>query len=142
MNASSLARSSRLALALVFLAAAPQKIMDPAAFAASIGSYLILPDILINFTALVLPWLEMVVAILLVCRAWTGPALFLANAMLVVFLGAVSSAYFRGIDLNCGCFSSAPGVSEDMIFYIVRDVIFVAIGLTAAWLYRRGHDSD
>lgn len=142
MNASSLARGSRLALALVFLAAAPQKIMDPAAFATSLGSYLILPDVLINFTALTLPWLEMVVAILLVFRAWTGPALFLANAMLIVFLGAISSAYFRGIDLNCGCFSNAPGVSEDMVFYIVRDVIFVAIGLTAAWLYRRGLDSD
>jgi uncharacterized membrane protein YphA (DoxX/SURF4 family) len=142
MNAPSLARGSRLALALVFLAAAPQKIMDPAAFAASLGSYLILPDMLINFTALTLPWLEIVVAILLVFRVFTGPALFLANAMLIVFLAAVSSAYFRGIDLNCGCFSSAPGVSGDMIFYIVRDVIFVAIGLTAAWLYRRGHDSD
>ncbi len=142
MNAASLARGSRLALALVFLAAAPQKIMAPAEFAASVGSYLILPDALINFTALTLPWLEIVVAILLVFRVWTGQALFLANAMLVVFLGAVASAHFRGIDLNCGCFSSAPGASGDMLFYIVRDVIFVAIGLTAAWMYRRGHDSD
>ena len=142
MNAASLARGSRLALALVFLAAAPQKIMAPAEFAASVGSYLILPDVLINFTALTLPWLEIVVAILLVFRVWTGQALFLANAMLVVFLGAVASAHFRGIDLNCGCFSSAPGASGDMLFYIVRDVIFVAIGLTAAWMYRRGHDSD
>lgn len=142
MNAASLARGSRLALALVFVAAAPQKILDPAAFAASVASYLILPDVLINFTALTLPWLEMVVAILLVCRAWTGPALFLANAMLLAFLAAVTSAHVRGIDLNCGCFSSAPSASEDMIFYIVRDIVFVAIGLTAAWLYRRGHDTD
>lgn len=142
MNAASLARGSRLALALVFLAAAPQKIMAPAEFVASVASYLILPDVLINFTALTLPWLEMIVAFLLVCRVWTGPALFLANAMLVVFLGAVVSAYVRGIDLNCGCFSSAPAASDDMVFYIVRDVIFVALGLTAAWFYRRGHDAD
>ena len=142
MNAASLARGSRLALALVFLAAAPQKIMAPAEFAASVASYLILPDVLINFTALTLPWLEMIVAILLVCRAWTGPALFLANAMLAVFLAAVVSAYFRGIDLNCGCFSSAPAASDDMVFYIVRDIVFVVIGLTAAWLHRRGYDTD
>jgi hypothetical protein len=142
MNAASLARGSRLALALVFLAAAPQKIMAPAEFATSVGSYLILPDALINFTALTLPWLEIVVAILLVFRVWTGQALFLANAMLVVFLGAIVGAYLRGIDLNCGCFSSAPTVSDDMVFYIVRDVIFVVLGLTAAWLYRRGYDSD
>jgi uncharacterized membrane protein YphA (DoxX/SURF4 family) len=131
-----------LVLALIFVAAAPQKIMAPAEFAASVASYLILPDVLINFTALTLPWLEMIVAILLVCRAWTGPALFLANAMLAVFLAAVVSAYFRGIDLNCGCFSSAPAASDDMVFYIVRDIVFVVIGLTAAWLHRRGYDTD
>ncbi|MGE4440194.1 MAG: MauE/DoxX family redox-associated membrane protein [Desulfomicrobium sp.] len=142
MNAASLARGSRLVLALVFLAAAPQKIMAPAEFAASVASYLILPDALINFTALTLPWLEIVVGVLLVFRVWTGQALLLANAMLIVFLGAIASAYFRGIDLNCGCFSSSPEATADMLFYIVRDIVFVAIGLTAAWLYRRGHDSD
>jgi hypothetical protein len=142
MNAASLSRSSRLVLAFVFAAAAPQKILTPAEFAASVGSYLILPDMLINFTALTLPWLEIVVAILLVCRAWTGPALFLANAMLAVFLGAVVSAHLRGIDLNCGCFSSDPLAPEDMVFYIVRDVIFVVLGLTAAWLHRREYDTD
>ena len=142
MNTASLARATRIALALLFLAAAPNKIISPADFAADISYYLILPDVLINFTALTLPWLEMVVAFLLICRAWTGPALFLANSMLIVFLGAILSAYFRGIDLNCGCFSSAPGTSDDMVFYIVRDVIFVVIGLTAAWFYRRGYDAD
>lgn len=142
MNAASLARGSRLALALIFMAAAPQKILAPADFAASVASYLILPDVLINFTALTLPWLEMIVAFLLIFRAWPGPTLFLANAMLVVFLAAVSSAYARGIDLNCGCFSSAPAASDDMVFYIVRDVVFVIIGLTAAWLHKRGYDTD
>ncbi|MDO9584403.1 MAG: MauE/DoxX family redox-associated membrane protein [Desulfomicrobium sp.] len=142
MNTASLSRSLRLALALIFVAAAPQKILAPDDFAVSVASYLILPDVLVNFTALTLPWLEMIVAILLVCRAWTGPALFLANAMLAVFLAAVVSAYARGIDLNCGCFSSAPTASEDMVFYIVRDVVFVALGLTAAWLHSRGYDTD
>jgi uncharacterized membrane protein YphA (DoxX/SURF4 family) len=142
MNAASLSRSLRLALALIFVAAAPQKILAPDDFAVSVASYLILPDVLVNFTALTLPWLEMIVAILLVCRAWTGPALLLANAMLLAFLAAVTSAYVRGIDLNCGCFSSAPTASEDMVFYIVRDVVFVALGLTAAWLHRRGYDTD
>ncbi|MBU4525071.1 MAG: methylamine utilization MauE [Desulfomicrobium sp.] len=142
MNAASLSRSLRLALALIFVAAAPQKILAPDDFAVSVASYLILPDVLVNFTALTLPWLEMIVAILLVCRAWTGPALLLANAMLLAFLAAVTSAYVRGIDLNCGCFSSAPTASEDMVFYIVRDVVFVALGLTAAWLHSRGYDTD
>ena len=82
MNAQTLTTASRLALALLFLAAAPLKILFPADFAEAIATYLILPDGLINVTALTLPWLEAVVAILLLCRVWTGPTLFLANAML------------------------------------------------------------
>ena len=104
MNAATMAKATRIALAFVFLAAAPQKIAAPADFAASIASYLILPDVLINFTALLLPWLEIVVAFMLLCLVWTGMALFLANAMLVAFLAAIVSAYLRGIDISCGCF--------------------------------------
>jgi len=136
MNESSIAKYARLALALIFLFAAPQKILAPADFAASIATYQILPDMAVNFTALILPWLEIIVAILLVCRAWTGPALFLANTMLAVFLGALASAYLRGLDLSCGCFSSAPGASADMIWYMVRDGVFLVIGLVAALTYR------
>ena len=142
MNAASLARGSRLALALVFLAAAPQKIMAPAEFAASVGSYLILPDALINFTALTLPWLEIVVAFMLLCLVWTGMALFLANAMLAAFLAAIVSAYLRGIDISCGCFSTSAAASDDMIWYMARDGVFLAVGLIAAWLHRGGRHND
>jgi hypothetical protein len=142
MNTASLARATRIALALVFLAAAPQKILSPADFAADISYYLILPDILINFTALALPWLELVVAAMLLCRAWMQPALFLANAMLVVFLAALVSARLRGIDLSCGCFSSGAAPTGDMTWYIVRDGLFLALGLAAALLQRGAPEGD
>ena len=67
MHSSPLSTITRLGVAVIFLAAAPQKILAPAAFAQNVLSYQILPDLGLNFTALVLPWLEMVVAILLLC---------------------------------------------------------------------------
>ncbi len=142
MNTATLARTSRIALALVFLAAAPHKILAPAAFADGIAAYSILPDVLVNFTALTLPWLELVTAALLLCRAWMKPALFLANTMLAVFLGALVSAHLRGIDLSCGCFSSAPAASDEMIWYIARDGLFLLLGLTAALLQRGAPEGD
>lgn len=142
MNTASLARATRIALALLFLAAAPQKILVPADFAAGIASYLILPDALINFTALTLPWLELVVAALLLCRVWMKPALFLANAMLVVFLAALVSARLRGIDLSCGCFTSGGAPAGDMTWYIVRDGLFLTLGLAAALLQRGAPEGD
>ncbi len=142
MNTASLAKTTRIALALVFLAAAPQKILDPAAFADGVAAYMILPDALINFTALTLPWLELVVAALLLCRAWMKPTLFLANTMLAVFMAALVSAKLRGIDLSCGCFTSTPATSDEMTWYIVRDGLLLALGLAAAWFQRGAPEGD
>lgn len=142
MNTASLARATRIALALVFLAAAPQKILSPGDFAADIHSYLILPDALVNFTALTLPWLELVVAALLLCRVWMKAALGLSIAMLAVFLGALVSAHLRGIDLSCGCFTSGGSPSDDMLWYIARDAFFLVLALAAAWLQRGAPEGD
>lgn len=139
MNISTATWVTRWMVAAIFVAAAPQKILAPADFALSVAGYAILPDVLVNVTALALPWLEMIVAILLLCRVWTGPAFFLANAMFVVFLGALASAYLRGLDIDCGCFSSSPSTAANMIWYMTRDVIFLLIGLAAAWLDRKDH---
>lgn len=133
-------RALRLALALVFLLAAPQKILDPSLFAQSVAGFLILPNILVNSTALILPWLEIVVAILLLCRVWPGPTLLLANGMLVVFLAALVSALVRGIDVDCGCFS--PTGQSDVTEALVRDVLFLAIGLPAALMHRIRPEAD
>lgn len=142
MNAQNLTTASRLALALLFLAAAPLKILSPADFAEAIATYLILPDALINVTALTLPWLEAVVAILLLCRVWTGPTLFLANAMLAAFLGALVSAHLRGLDIDCGCFTASGTASDAMLWYIVRDGLFLALGLVTALLQRFAPEHD
>ena len=43
----------------------------------------------------------------------------------IVFIVAMGSAIFRGIDISCGCFSSSGEVLG--IKDIVRDVIFIAL---------------
>lgn len=131
----------RLTLAAIFLAAAVPKILDPAAFATNIESYLILPDQLVNAVALVLPWMEFLLAALLVCRVWLDTALSLSALLLAVFLGAIASAHLRGIDLDCGCFGAAGGTTDDMRWYLVRDSLFLAVALAATWLHSR-RDKD
>lgn len=123
----------RLSLVLMFLAAAPQKILNPAAFVTSLESYLFLPDILVHPVALILPWLEIILLVMLLTRFWLGPALALSNLLLLVFLAALISAQVRGIDLDCGCFSTGTSTSN-MTWYIVRDLVFLGLGLAATWL--------
>ena len=129
-----LAKITRWALAAIFVAAALPKILAPAEFATIIAGYAILPLILINAVALILPWLELVVAILLLCRLWPLASFFLANTMLAAFLVALVSAYLRGLDIDCGCFSTTVTLTPNMQWYMIRDVFFLVLGLAAAWL--------
>ncbi|MBU1041129.1 MAG: DoxX family membrane protein [Proteobacteria bacterium] len=126
----------RLALAGILLAASAGKIMDPQGFSAVVRDYQILPSALIAPTAVILPWLELVLGILLLAGRMRLGTLLLVNALLLTFLGALIANYFRGIDVACGCFSTTREASSPMLWYIVRDGAFVALALGAAWAYR------
>ncbi len=65
-----LALAARLYLGGIFLFAAAHKVWDPAGFALDVATYDILPLELVNLQAIILPWVEVVAALLLlVCGA-------------------------------------------------------------------------
>jgi uncharacterized membrane protein YphA (DoxX/SURF4 family) len=97
---------ARVALGLIFLAAAAGKIVDPAALAKIIHNYRILPDMLVNVAALSLPWVEMVVAACLLTDFASRGASLTATVLLAVFVAAMAYAYSKGYDTQCGCFTT------------------------------------
>lgn len=120
--------SCRLLLAAVYLAAAWPKIADPAGFARSIFNYQLLPDALINPLALFLPWLELFAALaLLAVTPLRRGALQLIAAMTVVFIGAIASAMARGIDIDCGCFSTTGEGMRTGWLHLVLDFALLAL---------------
>jgi uncharacterized membrane protein YphA (DoxX/SURF4 family) len=122
--------AARLALAGIFIYASIDKIAHPASFAKDVYNYQILPDALINLTALVLPWLELFLGLCLLAGLWLPGAVLTANGLLVVFLAAFIFNMARGLDVNCGCFSTgseAPAMSAG--FYLLRDFGFFAVGV-------------
>lgn len=125
----------RYALALVLLLAVPHKLFDPATFAHSVASYAILPDILIQPAALIIPWLEIVLAVLLIFQVWMGPTLTLINLLFLVFLAALAFAQSKGLNIDCGCFG-VGGDASPMVWYLARDMVFLGMSLLAAALYR------
>ena len=101
-----------LAVGGVFVYASLSKIADPQAFAKIIYHYqLIGPSASLGFVpanllAVALPWLELIAGVLLISGVWRREAAWLTALMLAVFVIAVASALFRGIDIqNCGCFA-------------------------------------
>ena len=123
--------AARLILGGVFIFASADKIIHPAAFAEAVYNYQILPDTLINLTAMILPWLELILGIFLVLGLWLPPgAALLINLLMVTFFGSLVFNLSRGLDIHCGCFStSQESTSLCMCLYVIRDGIFLLLGL-------------
>lgn len=123
-----LALVARIGLAGIFLAAGLPKILDPQGFSQMIALYQILPDTLIHPAALIIPCLEVLLALLLLFRIAYPGAVFLTNGLLLGFTLTLVFNLYRGLDIACGCFSTQPGeASGDTLFYLLRDASFLLL---------------
>ena len=120
----------RLYLGGVFIVACLHKIANPAVFALDVATYDLLPLVLINPLAIVLPWVELVAGVLLVVGLRTRAAAALISGMMVMFLIAVSYALVRGLETSCGCFAS-QSLAEGPIgaTTVLRDLAWLCGGL-------------
>ncbi len=120
---------TRLALGGVFIAASMDKIIHPGQFAKIIHNYQILPDYLVNMAAIVLPWLEALLGLFIIAGVWLPGAVVLADFLLVAFFSALIFNIARGIDVHCGCFSTEVTGAPHTSWYVVRDSLFLLLGL-------------
>ncbi len=118
---------ARVGLAILFIVAGAIKLRDPALFATEIANYQLLPAFAPHLAA-TLPATELVIgAGLLFLRPmrWRRAAVAGALALLVLFTIGVVSAYFRGIDIACGCFGS--GGETITILTLLRNAGLLAV---------------
>lgn len=126
---------AQVLLGAVFAAAALPKIADPPSFAHMIHNYRILPGALLNLSALVLPWLELLCGLCLILGLWRRTATALVGLLLVVFMVAIAINLARGNPIDCGCFDlSAAGKSveerfADMRWVLARDAGMILLVL-------------
>ncbi len=133
-----LAFPARIYLAILFLTACWHKILHPGAFALDIDTYQILPLVLVNPMAIVLPWVEFVAGFMLLIGYRTRTAALLVTGMMSVFTMAIVIAVHRGLDMSCGCFAS-QGMTEDPISWmtVLRDLGWLFLSLYV-FFYDRG----
>ncbi|SHE49092.1 cation diffusion facilitator family transporter [Desulfacinum infernum DSM 9756] len=134
----------RMLLGLVFLYACYDKILHPREFAQVVFNYQILPAWAVNGTALILPWLEALVGLCLVVGVGVAGALLAADGLLGVFLAAVLFNWARGLDIDCGCFSTGghgAGLFSSMAWSALRDAVLLGIAL-AVTAYHHRHGGD
>lgn len=118
----------QIALGALFVAAALPKIVDPPSFAQMIYGYRLVPGELLNFSALFMPWLELIAGIALILGIWRRAATAIIGALLVVFIVAIGINLIRDHAVNCGCFAvnaaskSHAQLIEEMRWVVIRDI--------------------
>ena len=117
----------RLTLGAMFIYVSLDKINDPVTFSDDIRAYQIVPFGFENSLAIILPWLELLTGIGLVIGVMVDGAALISMGLLVVFIIAISSAIFRGFNIECGC-----GLKEGEIVgtqKLLENTIFFLMGL-------------
>jgi len=115
----------RVIIGSFFVYASIDKIINPEAFAKNIHNYRMLTPAFINLMAIFLPWLELITGIALIIGYRYRGANIIILGMLVVFIIALASAYSRGLNINCGCFSTSDTTKSNLVWRIVEDVLMV-----------------
>ena len=127
---------ARLFLAGVFLFAGWPKLIDSEGTVRSVRAFRLLPEALVVPFGYALPLVELVIAVLLIAGLFTRIVAVVTCGMMVMFLFGISSAWARGLSIECGCFGNTgslvvnpvPGYIQD----ILRDTGFLVVALCLA----------
>ena len=131
---------ARLLLGGVLLVAGGLKVTKPTDSANAVAAYKLLPTNVAHLFGYALPWLEVAIAILLLIGIMVRPAAIAGGLIMVIFVGAIASAWARGLIIDCGCFggggeldpSLASQVHRTYFIEIMRDL---GLALCALYLY-------
>ncbi|MCG3192726.1 MAG: hypothetical protein DIJKHBIC_01973 [Thermoanaerobaculia bacterium] len=132
----------QIGLGLIFIIAALPKIVDPPSFAHMVLNYRILPGSLVNLSALVLPWFELLAGLALVLGIFRRTASVWIGVLLCVFMGAIALNLFWDNPIECGCFDpkdAGKSVEErffDMKALLLRDAGMLLMVAQSLWAER------
>ncbi|MBN1276616.1 MAG: DoxX family membrane protein [Deltaproteobacteria bacterium] len=123
----------RLFMGAVWLYASYEKILYPHEFSQAVYNYQILPDIMVNLAALILPCLELLMGLCLITGIWLPGAAVLSTGLMSVFIAALVFNRIRGLDIHCGCFSVEATEGPADLWTVARDTGFMVFSAFLTW---------
>jgi uncharacterized membrane protein YphA (DoxX/SURF4 family) len=129
------ATAGRVVLGGVFVVSGALKIPDPAEAVRAVRAYRLLPEALVAPVAFGMPVVEIAVGLALLAGVFVRTAAVAAAVLLIVFIAAVTSAWARGLQIDCGCFGGGGEVAAGETAYgteILRDAALLLIALALA----------
>jgi uncharacterized membrane protein YphA (DoxX/SURF4 family) len=126
---------ARLLLGGVMLVAGALKVTDPEAATQAVRAYELLPEGFDGVVGLLLPFLEIGIGLLLIVGYGVRAAAVAAGVFMVLFIAAVSSAWVRGLAIDCGCFGGGGQVAPGDTKYLQEILRDVGLLVVAGWLF-------
>ena len=116
----------RIFLGGMFIYAAAPKILDPFDFAVAVYNYKLLPGFAVGLVAAGLPFLELLAGIFLVLGVRVRASALAITGMLGFFTLAMLVNTLRGINVDCGCFTTDRAIGW---WAVGEDLTFTLMGL-------------
>ena len=132
---------ARLLVGGVLLVAGGLKVTKPTESANAVAAYKLLPTNVAHLLGYALPWIEVALAVLLIFGIMVRPAAIAGGLIMLIFIGAIASAWARGLLLDCGCFGGGGAIADPSLADQVHRTYFIEImrdlglALTALYLY-------
>jgi len=130
----------RIIIGVVFIYASLDKIENPAQFARIIHNYHLLPGELVNLTAITMPWIELICGICVILGIYKEGGILILGILLIIFAVSIGVNLFRGVDLECGCFTVSSRAKSNSLELLLRD--FGYLVLTVYLLINRSQKFD
>ena len=122
----------RLILGSTFLVSSVPKLSQPFDFLNSVYAYELVSPELGMVVASVVPWLELLLAILLLGGIFLEGALLASTCLVAVFVFVQGTALYKGLDISCACFSTGGHESINYLS-VTRTLGLLALAGLAYW---------
>jgi putative oxidoreductase len=119
----------RIIMGLLFLFSGFFKTLDPENFAKAIILYDISPEVLVPYAAVIFPYIELLIGLLLLFGYKIKSSSFLSIILMLFWIIIISISIYRGKSFDCGCFELKQfGITEDVGFPLIfRDIVLLCI---------------
>jgi putative oxidoreductase len=118
----------RLGFAVLLAWASADKILHPYDFGRDVLNYRVVNEGMSFLVAVWLPYLELLTAVCLMAGLWLEAAAAINAVLMWTFLGLVLQAFFRRLDIHCGCFT-VKGDSVIGPLKIAENALFAVLSL-------------
>jgi len=128
---------ARLILGVVLVVAGGLKVTSPLVSARAVRAFQILPYDFAGYVGYALPVVEILIGLLLVVGLFTRLCAVVGALLMVAFIVGISSAWIRGLSIDCGCFGGGGPVAAPQTKYVADLLRDAGLLAGAGWLVAR-----